>query len=227
MTEEVCVIEIYSDVICPWCFIGKRRLEKAVSMLEAESTSRVTWRPFQLNPGMPPGGVDRRMYLERKFGSMQAFQQLEARVTAVGMAEGIPFAFDRIQRTPNTFNAHRLIWLARQEGRQDAVVELLFRNYFLEGADIGDRQALVAIAASAGLDSERAEHVLDSDEGAASVREEESKGRGMGITGVPHFLINQAYTISGAQESQTLVSAFRRALALSHPPTLSQEAIQH
>ncbi len=144
-------IHIVSDVVCPWCYVGKRRLERALQTLDGRYEYRVTWRPFELNPGMPPEGMDRRQYLEGKFGSAPAVRQLEARVAAAGSEEGLDFAFDKIRRTPNTFDAHRLIWLAQREGLQDAVVEGLFRGYFIEGADLSRRETLIEIAGKAGL----------------------------------------------------------------------------
>src|SRR4029077_5692503 len=126
-----------SDVICPWCFIGKRRLENALRTLPGDVETQVVWHPFELNPEMPRGGIDRRAYRQAKFGSPEASRALDARPAAAGATEGIVFAFDRILRTPNTFDAHRLIWLAQRESRQDPIVEALFRGYFLEGADLG------------------------------------------------------------------------------------------
>src|SRR5262245_25329863 len=143
-------VDVISDVICPWCFIGKRRLEKAVAALDAKHEVWVRWLPFQLNPTMPRAGISRREYRTRKFGSWERSLELDARVFEVGKSEGIPFAFDRIERTPNTLNAHRLIWLAGKEGVQDAVVESLFRAYFTEGRDIGQRQTLLDVVAKAG-----------------------------------------------------------------------------
>ncbi|MCH7930535.1 MAG: DsbA family oxidoreductase, partial [Proteobacteria bacterium] len=146
-------IEIVSDVICPWCFIGKRRLERALAArpgLDVETT----WRPFQLNPDMPPEGMERQSYLAAKFGSADRAAQLYAEISKAGAVEGIDFAFDRIARTPNTIDAHRLIRFAGGDGAQDAVSELLFRRYFLDGADLGDRERLAEIGAEAGLDAE-------------------------------------------------------------------------
>src|SRR5207253_10603284 len=125
-------IEVISDVICPWCYIGKRRLEKAVVTLDGLHEVRVRWLPFQLNPSMPKEGISRREYRTRKFGSWERSKELDAKVISVGKDEGIDFAFDRIERTPNTLDAHRLIWLADKEGVQDAVVESLFLAYFIE-----------------------------------------------------------------------------------------------
>jgi len=138
-------IDVYSDVVCPWCYVGKRRLERALSQLPTVPT-QVIWRPFQLNPTMRAEGMDRTAYLEAKFGSLDAFRRLEEQVTAAGISERIPFAFEKIIKTPNTFLANRLIWYAAQQGRQDAVVDALFRGYFEQGADIGLPSVLTSLA---------------------------------------------------------------------------------
>src|SRR3954469_3680645 len=164
-------VDTISDIICPWCFIGKRRLEKALAAQEHEV--KVRWLPFQLNPQMPKEGVSRREYRTRKFGSWERSLELDAQVAAAGAGEGIHFTFDRIERTPNTLDAHRLIRLAGQEGVQDAVVEALFRAYFTEGRDLSDPQILLDVVAGAGLDRGRAEVELDSGDGLAAIRAEE------------------------------------------------------
>jgi predicted DsbA family dithiol-disulfide isomerase len=205
-------LDIFSDVICPWCLIGKRRLSQALSLIAKRYAVNVTWRVFQLNPSMPPEGVDRKVYRTAKFGSWSRSLTLDAQLAEVGAKEGIPFAFDRIQRTPNTFDAHRLIWLAQGEGVQDAVVEALFRGYFTEGMDIGDRRILSDIASTAGLISAQVESFLASDEGVEQLRQEEAKARQLGISGVPYFLVNGKYAIEGAQPAEKLVSAFDQAM---------------
>ncbi len=198
-------IEIYSDVVCPWCYVGKRRLERALERIG--SGVRVTWHPFQLNPTMPKDGMDRTAYLEAKFGSLEAFRQLEEHVLAAGAEEGIAFSFEKIARTPNTVLAHRLIWYAAQQGCQDAVVESLFRGYFEEGADIGSPSALEPLAERAGLETR---DVLNSEKGAAEVRQEESAGHKLGIRGVPYFVLNGTYAISGAQPPDRFVAALKK-----------------
>ena len=130
------IIEVVSDVVCPWCFIGKRRLEKALAILGKPQTE-VRWKPFQLNPSAPKEGMDRQEYRARKFGGAAKSKELEDRVAASGAEDGIHFRFDEIERTPNTFDAHRLIWQAGQQGDQNALVENLFQAYFLNGQDIG------------------------------------------------------------------------------------------
>ena len=208
MTDRGFPIDVYSDAVCPWCYVGKRRLERALT--EFGGDVRVTWRPFQLNPTMPKEGMDRTAYLEAKFGSLDAFRQLEEHVQAAGASERITFAFEKIARTPNTFAAHRLIWLGEREGCQDAVVDALFRGYFEEGADIGSSAVLVQLAAQAGLPGESVERFLRSDEGPAEVKAEESAGHKLGIRGVPYFVLDGTYAISGAQPADIFVSALKR-----------------
>ena len=201
--NEPLTIDIYSDVVCPWCYVGKRRLERALSQLPAVPT-HVTWRPFQLNPTMPAEGTDRTDYLEAKFGSLHAFRRIEEQVMAAGISEQISFAFEKIRRTPNTFLAHRLIWYAGRYGHQDAVVDALFKGYFEQGADIGSASVLAGLVKSAGID---AEPVLRSDEGTTEVKAEEAAGHRLGIRAVPYFVLDQRFGISGAQPVEVLVGA--------------------
>jgi len=211
MTDQALRIEVYSDVVCPWCYIGKRRLERALGQLNGAAPARITWRPYQLNPTMPKDGMDRTTYLEAKFGSLDAFRQMEEHVLAAGAAERIPFAFEKVARTPNTFLAHRLIWYAEQQSRQDAVVESLFRGYFTEGADIGLVPVLGQLAGRAGLDAVAVESFLQREEGATEVKAEEAAGHRLGIRGVPYFLVNGSISISGAQPLDIFVSALQQA----------------
>jgi len=211
MNDPFLTIEVYSDVICPWCYVGKRRLERALTVLNGARSTQVIWRPFQLNPTMPKEGMDRMAYLEAKFGSLAAFHSMEEHVLAAGVSERIRFAFQNIARTPNTFLAHRLMWFGAREGCQDAVVESLFRGYFEEGADVGLPATLVELAERAGLDAERVRRLLAGDEGAAEVRTEERAGHQLGIRGVPYFVLNQTYGISGAQPVDVFLSALTRA----------------
>ena len=203
-------IDIFSDVICPWCYIGKRRLEKAVNALDGRHEVRVRWLPFQLNPTMPKEGISRKEYRTKKFGSWEHSQELDAKVEAVGKEEGISFAFNRIERTPNTLDAHRLIWLADQQGVQGAVVEALFLAYFIEGRDISNRQTLIDVVADAGLDRHQAEVVLGSDEGMEAIKAAEVKAQRAGVQGVPFFIVNGVLSISGAQGSDAFLEAFGR-----------------
>jgi predicted DsbA family dithiol-disulfide isomerase len=202
-------IDVISDVICPWCYIGKRRLEKAIAALDRQHEVRVRWLPFQLNPTMPREGISRRDYRIKKFGSWERSQELDARVIEVGKEEGINFAFDKIERTPNTVDAHRLIWLADKDGVQDAVVEALFRAYFTEGRDISNRQTLIDVVAEAGLD--RVEGVLNGDDGLEAMKVAEELSRRHRVEGVPFFIVNNKITLSGAQHPDSFLEAFRQA----------------
>jgi predicted DsbA family dithiol-disulfide isomerase len=210
----ILAVDVISDVICPWCFIGKRRLEKAVAALEDRHEVRVRWLPFQLNPTMPKDGISRKEYRTQKFGSWERSLELDAKMVAVGETEGIQFALDRIERTPNTVNAHRLIWLAGQQECQDAIVEALFRAYFTEGRDISNRQTLNEVVADAGLERQRAEALLNSDEGMAAIKEAEGLSRRHGVDGVPFFIVNNEITLAGAQQPETFLDAFRQAIGL-------------
>jgi predicted DsbA family dithiol-disulfide isomerase len=208
-------VDVVSDVICPWCFVGKRRLEKALRALPARAGSaepEVIWHPFELNPEMPRDGIDRRAYREAKFGSLETSRGLDARLAAVGLDEGIAFAFERIHRTPNTFDAHRLIWLAQRESVQEPVVEGLFRKYFLEGEDIGRRAILLDVAIASGLARDQVERFLEDRDGIAAVRQAEAEAWNLGIHGVPHFIVNGEYSISGAQRAEVFAGVFERAL---------------
>src|SRR3954463_1150971 len=150
-------LDIYSDVICPWCYIGKRRLESAMKRLRADVQLEITWRAFELNPKMPPEGVKRREYRVAKFGSWARSQELDQQVMGAGAEVGISFNFAAMERTPNTFDCHRVIWLAEQAGVPDRVVESLFQAYFVLGRDLSRREVLVDVAAEAGLSKDRIE----------------------------------------------------------------------
>jgi predicted DsbA family dithiol-disulfide isomerase len=196
------MIEIVSDVVCPWCFIGKRRLKKALTLLGTPD-AEVHWKPFELNPGMPTGGVERHAYRARKFGSLEFAQQLEKQVAAVGAEENIAFRFDRIQRVPNTFDAHRLIWMGGRAGVQDAVVESLFQAYFFEAEDVGDESVLQRLAQQHGI-------AWSSTAGADEVRREEENARAQGVDAVPSFFVDGRPAVSGAQQPELLAKALAR-----------------
>ena len=199
------LIEIASDVICPWCYIGKRRLEKALALLEGEVEARIEWLPFQLNPDMPEQGVARADYRRAKFGSVEKGRTLDARVAQEGAGEGIAFAFDRMQRTPNTVAAHQLVDLAQKQGKGDAAVDALFRAYFEEASDVGDAKVLQEIADRLGVRGWPAEKDKD------VVSEKEDRVREMGISGVPTFIFDRKSGISGAYPPEALVQAIRDA----------------
>ena len=199
------LIEIASDVVCPWCYIGKRRLEKALELLKGEVDARIEWLPFQLNPGMPSDGMARADYRRQKFGSLEKGRMLDARVAQEGAGEGIAFAFDRMQRTPNTVAAHRLIDLAQKQGKGDAVVNALFRAYFEDAKDIGDQAVLNEIAAGSGLTG------WPEEKNEEQVKEKEERVRDLGISGVPTFIFNRASGLSGAYPPEQLAHAIRDA----------------
>jgi predicted DsbA family dithiol-disulfide isomerase len=213
--EGALVIDVISDVVCPWCYIGKRRLEGALSQWaqahpEAPAP-RVQWRPFQLNPTLPETGMSRREYVKRKFGDQGAANY--ARVAAVGQEVGIPFAFDAIERQPNTLAPHALIGAAGELGIQDAMVEALFRAYFLDGRDMTDRATLIEVASGAGMTREQAEAVLASPEARETAATEDEQAREMGVSGVPFFIFNGRLAVSGAHPAETLFQAMREASA--------------
>jgi predicted DsbA family dithiol-disulfide isomerase len=205
-------IDIVADVICPWCFIGKRRLERALA-LRPDLSVTLSWRAFELNPDMPSEGISREAYLAAKFGGFGMAERLYANIRAAGRGVGIDFAFERIRRTPNTLRAHRLIRLAADRGRANAVVEALFRAYFIAGLDIGDVETLAVIAARAGLDHAEARRHLASEAGTAEVRADEHRARRLGIHAVPCFVLERGYAISGAQEPEMFLPLFDIALA--------------
>ena len=204
------VIQVVSDVVCPWCFIGKRRLEKAVKLLG--QPVEIHWTAFQLNPAAPKGGMDRKEYRIHKFGSAEYARQLETRVVEAGREEGIDFQFDQITRIPNTFDAHRLIWLAGREGVQDAVVERLFRAYFIDAEDAGDASVLARIGREAGIDRTVLEPLWDGDLGVEDVAKEEELARRYGVSGVPAFFVNGVPVTSGAQQPELLAHVFGQVL---------------
>jgi len=206
MTKRL-TIEVVSDVVCPWCYIGKRRLEKALELAKGELEVEVRWLPFQLNADMPPAGMARADYRKAKFGSIERGRELDARVAGEGNGEGISFAFERMQRTPNTVAAHRLIELAQKQGRGGAVVDALFKAYFEDAEDIGERSVLDRIAGAAGV--EGWPEAADEKQVAAL----EASLRGLGISAVPTFIFDRKFGVSGAHPPEALVSAMREAAA--------------
>ena len=208
-------IDIFSDVVCPWCFVGKRRLEQALSQAGVDD-AEIHWHAFQLNPDLPPQGVDRRQYLEAKFGP-GAIERIHARLDEAGKSAGIDFQFDKIERSPNTLDAHRLLWLAGTQGRQGVLKEALLRAYFLEGRDVGDRAVLADIAAQAGLDADIPVW-LASDAGVREVREDLLQAARLQIGGVPFFIFEGRLALSGAQPPEVFQQALDAARKLPAPP---------
>ena len=200
-------IAIYSDVICPWCYVGKRRLERALA--EEGREAQIEWLPFELNPDMPREGMMRAEYRARKFGARRA-DELDRDMTALGASEGIAFAFDRMARTPNTRRAHMLIARANAAGLGGAAAAALFRAYFEKAEDIGDPQVLVRIGTEIGLSAADAEAALADPELERFVVETEREAAGFGISGVPFFVIDEAWAVSGAQPTPAWVETLRK-----------------
>lgn len=205
-------LDVYSDVICPWCYIGKRHMEAALRHLEGEGLRfEVGWRPFQLNPDMPAGGLPRDEYRRAKFGSLERSRQLDAQVAEAARSAGVEIRHDLMRRTPNTTDAHRLIRWAGEQGRQNTLVDLLFQAYFTEGRDIGDPAELAAIASEAGLDGQQAADFLASDSGRAEIAAEDDGVRRAGLTGVPTFLLDRHVLFSGAVPPDVFAEALAKA----------------
>lgn len=213
-------IDIFSDVVCPWCFIGKRRLEKALA-LRPDVEAEITWRPFQLNPDMPREGMTRADYIAAKFGGGFHANRIHQTVAEAGAGVGIDFAFDRILRSPNTLNAHRLVRFATRSGQGGALVDGLFRGYFLEGRDLGDVATLAAIAGENGLDSEEAASFLAGATERDTILAEDSQARRLGINAVPCFIFAEQYAISGAQEPEFFLPVFDLAQNAALPESLA------
>ena len=201
-------IDVFSDTVCPWCWIGKRRLERTLEArpdLEAETV----WHAFQLNPGMPAEGMDRREYLETKFGGTDNARAVYGRVIAEGARESLPFDFGAIPRTPNTLDSHRLVrWAAGQPPGQIPMVEALFDAYFARGQDVGDAEVLARVAAEAGYDEPGARKWLVGDAGRAEVTREDMQARRAGITGVPCFILDGKVAVPGAVEPDVFPRVF-------------------
>jgi predicted DsbA family dithiol-disulfide isomerase len=204
-------IEVISDVICPWCFLGKRRLDKALT-LAPDIKVEVAFRPFFLDPSIPPEGLSREGYIKSKFGTRD-LKALHQPLMDAGARDGVPFHFDKITRTPNTLNAHRLIRWALQAGQQPQVVEALFCAYWRDGKDVGAIAVLAEIASTCGMDGQEVLRLLAMPTAAKEVMEEAQKAYELGVHGVPTFIINQRYGISGAQEAEALADAIRQVAA--------------
>src|SRR5260221_1276798 len=201
------VIEIASDVVCPWCYIGKRRMEKALALLDGKVKPDIRWLPFELNPDMPAAGRPRAAYRAAKFGSVERGRGLDARVAAEGRGEGIAFACERIERTPNTRAAHQLIDLAQSQGKAGPVVDALFRAYFEEAQDIGDAAVLAAIATANGVSG------WPGQANATGVAENEESVRRLGISAGPTFIFQRKVRVSGGHPPQTRAPAIPGTLA--------------
>jgi predicted DsbA family dithiol-disulfide isomerase len=207
--SEPLTIDVVSDVVCPWCYLGEKRLEAALA--DAPQPVAVRWRPYQLDPTIPEGGLDRAEYMAKKFGKSGRLQSVHDNLTRLGAEVGVPFAFDKIKRAPNTLDAHRLVRWASSAGVQGRVVDRLFKAYFVEGLDIGDRSVLTEIAGECGLDAELVEKLLADGADVELVREEIAQAQAMGVSGVPFFIFAGRIGVSGAQEPSVLRQAMTQA----------------
>jgi len=208
--KPVIKIDIVSDVVCPWCYIGKRRMEKAMMALRHEFDFDVSYLPFELNPQTPQEGFDQKEYLSKKFGGNEKYNEITRHVTSVAAEEGLQFNFDKQRVSPNTKDAHRVIWFAKKEGKQLEVKEAFMKAYFEQGVDLTKKENMIAVGASAGLEATRVASLLDSSEGLAEVNQLEEINYQRGVSGVPFYIINNQYGISGAQASDVFVQALKQ-----------------
>ena len=213
--DTIMTIDVISDVVCPWCYIGKKRLDAALAVRPAIKAD-IRWRPYQLDPSIPPEGIDRQDYLLRKFGDPQQIVAMHQRIVAQGIEDGIAFNFVGIDRSPNTFDAHRLIRWASEVGLGEDVVENLFDAYFVQGRDIGDHAVLRDIAEHAGMRGEGVAKLLASTEAREEVTIEILQAQQMGIQGVPCFIFASKVAVQGAHPVETLVQALDEALTAIH-----------
>lgn len=203
-------LDVISDVICPWCYIGKRKLDQALSQVPMQVN--LLWRPFQLDPNTPPEGYDRREQMQRKFGT-DGGKRVGETIHAAAKGTGIEFAFDKIERTPNTLNAHRLLRWAASTGQQHQVAETLFARYFEHGEDISRAEILLDVAGAHGLDVKLIDTLLASDADCQAVREDDARARDLGVSGVPSFLVGSQFLLMGAQDADVLLNFFNKAQA--------------
>jgi predicted DsbA family dithiol-disulfide isomerase len=211
-------IDIVSDTVCPWCFIGKRKLEKALAM-RPDIPFDINWRAYRLDPTIPRGGIERRAYMKAKFGDSTRASAITDAIKAAGDAEHIAFAFDRIEKRPDTIDSHRLIRWAASAGKQTDIVERLFKAYFEEGRDIGDPVVLVDVAREAGMDAALVADLFAKDADRELIEQEDALAHRMGISGVPTFIFANKYLISGAHDADKLVKVIDKTLSETASPT--------
>lgn len=210
-------LDIISDPICPWCYIGKANLDRAIAET-GKNPFQIDWRIFQLNPDMPPEGIERQRYLKAKFGGPERAREVYDRIEAAAVEAGIEMHFDRIPKTPNTMDAHRLIRWSRTTGNQSALVERLFRLYFAEGGDISDHGVLLDAAEAVGMEREVVARLLSGDADLDLLREEEDAARQMGVNGVPCFIVAGRYVLQGAQPPQVWMDVIRELVSAQDRP---------
>lgn len=211
MPKTTVKIDVISDVVCPWCYIGKRRLEKALSQLADTHTFEVTYHPFELNPTIPETGVDQKQYLSQKFGGEERYAQITEHVTRIAAEEGLVFNFHKQAVSPNTRKAHRIIQLARQVNKQVEVKEAFMKAYFTDGVDLSKNDNLINVAEQAGMERAQVAQLLSSDQGVADVIRAEKEIQQLGITGVPFYIVQNKYGLSGAQPTEAFVEVLQKA----------------
>ncbi len=208
LSNQTIHIDIVSDVMCPWCFIGKRRLERAIKSLDDLSVN-ITWRPFQLDETLPLEGKDRKQYLSDKFGGLKNALGIYEAIKRAGDYENIPFAFEKIKKSPNTLNCHRLIKWSKSVKKQNEVIEELFKQYFVEGGDLTNNELLIDVARKVGMDGELVRELLDSAHDLAETKGEIETAKKMGVSGVPCFIFGGTYAVSGAETPEVLASTMK------------------
>ncbi|MEM9794096.1 MAG: DsbA family oxidoreductase [Pseudomonadota bacterium] len=215
-------LEILSDPVCPWCYIGKAKLDRALEK-RPDHPFNIQWRPFQLNPDMPTEGMDNAAYLSAKFGGPEGAQKVYARIEQTALDAGIDVDFSRISRKPNTINAHRLLHWAGIEDRQGLVANQLFHRFFKLGQDIGATDVLLDVAKTVGMDHTVTQRLLEGDADTAEIRAADARARDMGVTGVPTFILGGKYVLTGAQETEVWLSVIdeivEKSQAMDHKPT--------
>ena len=205
-------IDIVSDVVCPWCVIGFINLRKAITQLSPKVEFEINWKPYELHPEIPENGYDKKLYMQQRFGDLSGKASLYKQIEKIGKSLGFDFNFSKSERIPNTFNAHRLLWKAREFGIQTELSEALFKCYFTEGKDIGSKEVLLEVATKVGMDLETMQLFLDSKEGGQETADEEMSFIEKSIGAVPTYFINEKYIIQGGQEPETFVSFLNKIL---------------
>jgi|SRR6185437_783618 len=210
MEKNKIKVTVVADVVCPWCYMGEARLKNAIEEVKDKYDVEIDLMPFELNPDTPDKGENHKEYLAKKFGSSSRVDAAHAQMTQLGKEEGIEYNFDKVGVTSNTFKAHRLIWLAKQYGVQEQVANDLYKSYFTDGKDVNDIEILKSVAITNGIPKEKIETFFAGDEGAAEVRQMEEEAHLAGITGVPAFIINNKYLVSGAQPAEVFKEVFEK-----------------
>ena len=205
-------IDIVSDVVCPWCVIGFINLRKAMTQLSPKVEFEINWKPYELHPEIPENGYDKKLYMQQRFGDLSGKASPYKQIEKIGKSLGFDFNFSKSERIPNTFNAHRLLWKARECGIQTELSEALFKCYFTEGKDIGSKEVLLEVATKVGMDLETMQLFLDSKEGGQETADEEMSFIEKSIGAVPTYFINEKYIIQGGQEPETFVSFLNKIL---------------